>query len=197
MPGMPGVAPGIPGVAPGMPGVTPGMPGVAPGMPGVAPGMPAETPGMPGVAPGMPGAVPGMPGAVPGIPGAAPAMAGAAGAMQPAGGAAMTGHGPVGTTRNWIMVVLGIALCGIPGLLYLYNMIKELNDFRRKDDANFFMCLIYIGWFSMPEKILEAKRMAGIANPQASNAIMYLLFWFYFLPEDLNEIWKAAGGPQQ
>ena len=123
------------------------------------------------------------------MPGPAPG-----GAMQPAGVGAMAGHGPVGTTRNWIMVVLSFALCGIPALVYLYNMLKELNDFRRKDDASFLMCLIYIGWFSMPEKILEAKQMAGIANPQVQNAILYLFGWFYFLPEDLNEIWKAAGG---
>jgi hypothetical protein len=117
--------------------------------------------------------------------------------MQPAGSGAMqTNHGPVGTTRNWIMVLVSGALCGIPPIIYLYNMINELNEFRRKDDASFLMCLLIIGWFSMPEKVAEAKRMAGIQNPETPNAILYLFFWFYFLTEDLNEIWKAAGGQQ-
>jgi hypothetical protein len=48
----------------------------------------------------------------------------------------------------------------------------------------------------MPAKILEAKQMAGVPNPQVPNVILYLLLGPYFLATDLNEIWQAAGGGQ-
>jgi hypothetical protein len=48
--------------------------------------------------------------------------------------------------------------------------------------------------WKLPEKVLDAKRMAGIPNPEVPQPIMYLLLGIYFLPNDLNEIWQGAGG---
>ena len=38
--------------------------------------------------------------------------------------------------------------------------------------------------------------MAGVPNATEPNAIMYFLLAPYFLINDLNEIWQAAGGGQ-
>jgi hypothetical protein len=48
--------------------------------------------------------------------------------------------------------------------------------------------------WKLPQKVLEAKQMAGVPNPTVPHPILYLLLGLYFLPADLNEIWKAAGG---
>jgi hypothetical protein len=50
--------------------------------------------------------------------------------------------------------------------------------------------------FELPDKVLDAKRMAGIPNPEVQNGIMYLLLGWYFFPNDLNEIWQAASRGQ-
>jgi hypothetical protein len=45
--------------------------------------------------------------------------------------------------------------------------------------------------------VLEAKQMAGVANPQVAHPVLYLFLGLYFLPNDLNEVWQAAAGGQQ
>lgn len=120
-----------------------------------------------------------------------PAHGGAMGAPAPGG---VTRHGPVGPIRNPILVfALGYITCGLYFWYMAYVYANELNAFRQKNDISFVMLLLFIGWLSMPEKVLEAKQMAGIPNPTAPNLIMYLLLWPYFLTADLNEIYQAAG----
>jgi hypothetical protein len=119
--------------------------------------------------------------------------------MGPAGGAMMAGaHGPVGQTRNPVMsLVIGL-VCGFYFLYLIWVEVNELKAFRGKDDINpilFFVPIlnIILIW-GLPEKVLEAKQMAGVPNANVSSPILYLFLWPYFLTGDLNEIWQAAGG---
>ena len=80
-------------------------------------------------------------------------------------------------------------------------MVNELKAFRQKDDINPIMLFIPIMnllmiW-GLPEKMLEAKRMAGVPNPSVPHPILYLLLGLYFMPADLNEVFQAAGGAGQ
>jgi len=110
-------------------------------------------------------------------------------------------HGPVGQVRNPVMsLVIGL-VCGFYLLYLLWVEANELKAFRGKDDINpilFFVPIlnIILIW-GLPEKVLEAKQMAGIPNANVSSPILYLFLWPYFLTGDLNEIWQAAGGGGQ
>ena len=79
-------------------------------------------------------------------------------------------------------------------------MLNELKAFRGKDDFKpiFFLLpiLSIIEGLKMSAVVLDAKRMAGVPNPQVANQIVYLFFGLFFLPSDLNEIWQAASGGQ-
>jgi hypothetical protein len=90
------------------------------------------------------------------------------------------------------------ALCFIYAAIQLWGMVNELKAFRQKDDINpiffFVPILSLIEMWKLPEKMLDAKRMAGISNPTVPHPVLYLFLWIYFLPVDLNEVWKAAGG---
>jgi hypothetical protein len=115
--------------------------------------------------------------------------------MVRAGGPA----GPVGKERNPVMVLaLSYVTCMIYGVVQLWGMVNELKAYRQKDDINPVLFIIPIVHFmeiwKLPEKVLEAKRMAGVPNPTVPAPILYLLLWTYFLPADLNEVWTAAGG---
>jgi hypothetical protein len=110
------------------------------------------------------------------------------------GGGPITQHGPVGPIRNAVVqYLIAACTCGLGAVYLTYTFANELNQFRQKNDVSFIMLLLIIGWLSIPEKVIEAKRMAGIPNPSASNVILYLFFWPYFLTLDLNEIYTAAG----
>jgi hypothetical protein len=95
-------------------------------------------------------------------------------------------------------VLVFSALCFVYAAIQLWGMINELKSFRQKDDLNplffFIPVLSLIEMWKLPEKVLDAKRMAGIATPVVPHPALYLFFWIYFLPLDLNEIWNAAGG---
>jgi hypothetical protein len=127
---------------------------------------------------------------------------GAYGGGMPGGGAPMVhagGRGPIGQTRNPVMVlVIGMVTCQIYALIQMWGMWNELKAFRGKDDFNPILLLLFPLFFiwSMPAKILEAKQMAGVPNAQVPNVILYLLLAPYFLAVDTNEIWQAAGGGQ-
>jgi hypothetical protein len=127
-------------------------------------------------------------------PGYAPPAAG--GAMVAAGGA----RGPIGKTRNPVMVLLIGMLCFVYALIEGAAMLKELKAFRGKDDISLITFIIpilnLIALWKLPAKVLEAKQMAGVPNPQVPHPILYLFLWTYFLPSDLNEAWQAAGGGQ-
>jgi len=109
------------------------------------------------------------------------------------------GRGPIGTIRNPVMTIVISCVCFVYAIIQWWKMLNELKAFRGKDDLNpimFFVPIIqYLELWKLSEKVLDAKRMAGIPNPEV-NQIMYFLFGFFFLPGDLNEIWQAAGGGQ-
>jgi hypothetical protein len=110
-------------------------------------------------------------------------------------------HGPVGKTRNPVMVVvLTYVTCGIYGIIALFSMLGELKAFRQKDDINPILFLLPIisllELIKLPAKVLEAKRMAGVPNAQEPNVILYVLLGIYFIPADLNEVWQAASARQ-
>lgn len=96
-----------------------------------------------------------------------------------------------------MVLVIGY-ICFIYALIQLWGMLNELKAFRQKDDINpifFFIPILgLIELWKLPEKVLDAKRLAGIQNPSVPHPALYLLLWIYFLPADLNEVWKAAGG---
>lgn len=135
-----------------------------------------------------------------GAPAAAP-MGGYGG--MPSGGAPMVqtgGRGPIGQTRNPIMVLVIGSICFVYAIIQLWGMVNELKAFRGKDDINPIMMFVpimnIIFFWNLPAKVLEAKQMAGVPNPQVAHPILYLLLGSYFLPADLNEVWQAAGGGQ-
>ncbi|HYP91537.1 MAG TPA: hypothetical protein VEQ59_25390, partial [Polyangiaceae bacterium] len=107
---------------------------------------------------------------------------------------------PIGKTRNPVMVLVIGAVCFVYAIIQLWGMLNELKDFRGKDDINpvmmFVPILNLIMFWKLGEKVLEAKQMAGVPNPQVAHPILYLLLNSYFLANDLNEIWQAAGGGQ-
>jgi hypothetical protein len=133
-------------------------------------------------------------------------MGGPPGGMVPAGAgpAPMRGaHGPTGTTRNPMMVAL-LSLCFVYGIFAFLGMVKELKAYRQKDDISIIMFFIpvlgILELLKMVEKIQETKQMAGCQKPAAS-VVMYLLIafgvGFYFMADDLNDIWQASGGAPQ
>ena len=125
------------------------------------------------------------------------------GGGMPGGGAPMVatgGRGPIGQTRNPVMVLVIGAVCFVYALIQLWAMLNELKAFRGKDDINPIMMFVpilnLIMFWKLGEKVLEAKHMAGVPNPQVAHPILYLFLSSYFLAADLNEIWQAAGSGQ-
>ena len=123
--------------------------------------------------------------------------------MVPAGTRSLGPTGPVGKDRNPIMVLLiGMVTCGIYGLIQMWGMFNELKEFRQKDDFNaatsfIFLFIPVLGWlemWKMPGRILDAKRMAGAANPSVAHPILYLLLSPYFMTADMNDLWQIARG---
>jgi hypothetical protein len=127
---------------------------------------------------------------------AAAGAIGGGGAMVAASG----GRGPIGKTRNPVMVLLISMLCFVYALIEGAAMLKELRAFRGKQDINLIFFLIpilqLIEIWKLPAKVLEAKQMAGVPNAQVPHPILYLFLGSYLLPNDLNEVWQAAGGGQ-
>jgi hypothetical protein len=122
---------------------------------------------------------------------------------MPGGGAPMVatgGRGPIGQTRNPIMVLVIGSICFVYAIIQIWGMLNELKAFRGKDDINPIMMFVpilnIILFWNLPAKVLEAKQMAGVPNAQVAHPILYLLLGSYFLPADLNEVWQAAGGGQ-
>jgi hypothetical protein len=96
-----------------------------------------------------------------------------------------------------MVLVIGY-LCFVYALIQLWQMLNELKEFRQKDDLNpifFFIPILgLIEMWKLPEKVLDAKRLAGVPNPSVPHPVLYLLLGIYFLPADLNEVWNAQGG---
>jgi hypothetical protein len=99
------------------------------------------------------------------------------------------------------MTLLISMLCFVYAIIEGLAMLKELMAFRGKQDINLIFLLIPIlnilEIWKLPAKVLEAKQMAGVPNAQVAHPILYLLLGLYFFPNDLNEVWQAAGGGQQ
>jgi hypothetical protein len=216
--GNPGAAPGAYGQPQGGFGAPSPQPGGfgAPGQPPQQYGGPPPAAGGYGAPPPQAafGAAPGGYGQPQGGFGGPPAPYGAPGGFSPpqdlpygGGGGALAPlsfggqRGPIGKIRNPVLtIVLGYVTCGIFAIISMWGMLNELKTFRGKDDINpilFFLPIIGIieGW-KLNEKVLDAKRMAGVPNPQVAHPVLYLFFALFFLPGDLNEVWQAASGGQ-
>jgi hypothetical protein len=124
---------------------------------------------------------------------------------MPGGGAPMVAmggsqRGPIGKIRNPVMTIVLSMVCFIYGMIQLWGMLNELKAFRGKDDFKpiffFLPILSIIEGLKLAGIVLDAKRIAGVPNPQVTNQIVYLFLGLFFLPGDLNEIWQAAGGGQ-
>lgn len=100
--------------------------------------------------------------------------------------------------RNPVMVLVFGMLCFVYAIIQFWQMANELRAFRQKDDPNpiffFIPILNYIEFWKLGEKVLDAKRLAGIPNPTTAHPVLWLFLGIYFLPLELNEIWTAAGG---
>jgi hypothetical protein len=109
--------------------------------------------------------------------------------------------GEVGTVRNPIVALVVSFCCGLPFVYYLWVLPAELRDFTRKEDINPLLFILpviqLLQVWTVGEKVLEAKRMAGIANPQVASPVLYLLLFPWAMITDLNEIWEARGAGQQ
>ena len=108
------------------------------------------------------------------------------------------GRGPIGQTRNPTQVLVISLLCGFYGFYQVFQELGELRAYRGKDDINPIVAtLLWIVFcWGMPAKMLEAKQMAGIPNPQVGSPILYFLVGYWAMAKDLNEIWAASGGGQ-
>ena len=113
---------------------------------------------------------------------------------SPMGGSAT---GPKGKIRNPIVILLlAYCSCGIYPCFGLYMMFKELKEYLNTDQITpwfAFTPLALLTLLKLPDLIVEAKRRAGVANPQSAGLIMYLILGFYFIPKDLNEVWTGGG----
>jgi len=109
----------------------------------------------------------------------------------------MGGTGPKGQTRNPMMVLLLSMVCFLYGIYQYYVMLGELKAFLNSDEINpihaFIPVLNILLIFKLPGWVLEAKRRAGVPNPEVANVLFYFLFGMYFLPKDLNEVWNPTG----
>lgn len=115
--------------------------------------------------------------------------------MQP--GVPGMGGGPKGQTRNPMMVLLISMFCFFYGIFQYYQMVGELKEFLQTDEINpihiFIPVLNILMLFKLPGLVLEAKRRAGVPNPEVTNILFYWFFGLYFLPKDLNEVWNPTG----
>jgi hypothetical protein len=135
-----------------------------------------------------------------GAPAAAPAQQIAPSYAQPMthprASAPSGARGPVGKVRNPVATLLLGMMCFVYALIAYIQMLGELKSFRQKNDLTlllFFIPIInIIEVLKLPEKVADAQRMAGVANPQVAHPVLYLFFGLYFLPADLNEVWEAA-----
>jgi hypothetical protein len=113
----------------------------------------------------------------------------------PAGGA-----GPIGQTRNPMMVFLLGCVCFLYMFWQGFVMLGELKAYLNKDEINpihlFIPILNLLLILKLPGWVLEAKQRAGVPNPQVTNILFYFFFHSYFLPKDLNEVWNPNGQPQ-
>lgn len=106
------------------------------------------------------------------------------------------GQGPVGTTRNPIVVTLISIICGFYWLYAGFMMLKELKEYLQSDDINPIFIIIpilnLIVMWQAADWTYQAKQRAGVVNAEQTHPVFYLVLGVYFLPRDLNEVWEAA-----
>ncbi len=112
----------------------------------------------------------------------------------------MAAGGPVGTTRNPVMVLIISMICGIYGLIQIFSMIGELKAYLQKDEIQAWHVLIpyyniYWLWVKVPKWVGEAKQKAGCADPNPSGIVLYIFVGLYALANDLNQVWNPRGLP--
>ncbi len=104
-------------------------------------------------------------------------------------------HRVIGTTRTPALSILWMILV-VPGIIQFFRMLGELNRFRAQDDVSpwpfFVPVLSLIKAIGIPEKLREAKEMAGIANATAPNVLLFLIVPGPLFAASLNEIWQSA-----
>jgi hypothetical protein len=110
------------------------------------------------------------------------------------GGGAMQQGGAKGQIRNPVTVVLTSMLCCVYGLIQMWQMMNELQQYTRDEEFKPFYMFIpllnyYFLWIKVPEQVTRAKQMAGSRNPQAQSIVLYIFLAPYALAKDLNEIW--------
>jgi len=110
--------------------------------------------------------------------------------------------GPVGQTRNPVMVFLISSICFLYGIMQLIKMIEELNAYTGggPDAFPWWHLLIpyynlYLLFAKLPKWVTAAKTKAGCANQNAMGGFIYFLVPFYALPADLNQVWNPRGLP--
>lgn len=196
--------PAAPGFAPPTPGAFPPPDAGFPPPGGGFPGAPMGGAPMGGAPMGGPmGAPPMGGGAAYGAPPADLAPAGFGGPPVAASGGALAAFGPIGAQRNPMMEQVYFFICFLFGLFRVMGMLGELNAFRRKSDINpIFIVIPFLNLLTilgLPDKVYEAKVLAGIPNPTKPNLILWLLlggFIPFFLSGELNEIYAAAAKRQ-
>jgi hypothetical protein len=110
--------------------------------------------------------------------------------------------GPVGQTRNPVMVLLISMICFIYYLLSMFKMVEELQNYTGGGPNAFpgWHLLIpyynlYLMFVKMPKWVTEAKTKAGCSNPNSMGGFMYFLIAPYALAADLNQVWNPRGLP--
>ncbi len=111
-----------------------------------------------------------------------------------------------GEVRNPTTVwLLGLFLCSIYGIYFVYLANTELKNYLGKEDLNPTMEAIF-AWLCLPfglmrlgATIQEAQQRAGMAN--AENQGMTFAIWVFLCglgykkaQEELNKIWESGGG---
>jgi hypothetical protein len=113
----------------------------------------------------------------------------------PAPGAAGAAGGPIGQVRNPIMVMLVGYICFLYGLMQMRAIDGELNKFlgRNQDGSILWFLFPLLPLLSMPKLMAEARAKAGTATQGNGSLIMYLLFGYFFITKDANEVWEKLG----
>jgi len=109
-----------------------------------------------------------------------------------------SGAGPIGQTRNPVMVLLLSWVCAFYYIYSMWTMLNELKAYLNKSEIQpwhlFIPILnILLLWINTPKWVTEAQQKAGVANPAASGIIMYILFTPFALAGDLNKVWNPRG----
>ncbi|NLZ70898.1 MAG: DUF4234 domain-containing protein [Clostridiaceae bacterium] len=118
--------------------------------------------------------------------------------------------GPVGKMRNPATVLLlSIITCGIYGIIWMYQISNEINDYTRAKltEPNYSWIGIFCGVFTyiniykIDQALVQIDRVEG--RTSESRFLLWIilsifgigtLMMYYQVQESLNHIWAANGG---